>query len=351
MAIFRTAPHRIVLLSLLLCLTGSIQAQPTEEKEKPRLAILDIKAGEGASPALADFSSNMLQTAMVNTRLFTIVERKQLDAVIKEQALKHSGCTDTSCVVQIGQLLAASKIMTGTLVKVGSKYYINAQIVDVELGKLDFAESNSADSLDGLETAIQELAAKIAGRITGVDTSSLVPQKATEWPYIWRSIVFPGWGQYHNGDRGWAKFFAGSFVGLGAAYFGLRTKYLNTAAHYSDPIVPLVPIYLYWNTLEQSSRSSNIALGPTIIIGDMSLSQLKSQEAGERRRLRGAAISLAALYLWNVIHSMVSERNTGVGELNADVPTPVVCSIYYRSEKQFGILTDRQWTASLIFVY
>lgn len=332
----------IFILPLILPL--SVLYSETTEEEKPRLAIMDLKAGDGVSPALAEFTTDMLRTGMVNTRLFTIVDRKQLSVVMKEQAFQQSGCTDTTCVAQIGQLLAANKIMTGTLVKIGSKYYINAQIIDVEKGKLDFAESQSSDSLDAMDLSTRELAAKIAGRITGVDTSTLVPRKATEWPYIWRSIVFPGWGQYHNGDKGWAYFFAGSFIGLEVLGYTLRTKYLHTSAVYSNPVPPVLAIYTYLGTVEPTYRSLYTMGFGSIVLSNLVLSSSKQQLDEQRSQANSVVFAIGILYIWNVIHSMVSERNAG--SVSSTTPSFVV---YPSLISQETISSDRKMNFAIQF--
>lgn len=98
------------------------------------MAVLPFKAKEGVTQSLADFASELVSTGMVKTKLVTLVDRQSMDAVLKEQAFQKSGCTDDSCAVQIGRLLAANKILTGEIIKAGGTMVINARIVDVEKG-------------------------------------------------------------------------------------------------------------------------------------------------------------------------------------------------------------------------
>ena len=80
-----------------------------------------------------------------------------MEAILKEQALQRSGCTDTSCAVRFGQLLAADKVLTGTVSRVETKYIFNINIADVEKGEIDSAESGSTATIADLESATKDL--------------------------------------------------------------------------------------------------------------------------------------------------------------------------------------------------
>ncbi|MDI6641030.1 MAG: SUMF1/EgtB/PvdO family nonheme iron enzyme [Elusimicrobiota bacterium] len=156
---------RVMSLWLILLLSCLAIAQE-EVEEKLRLAILDLGAKD-VSPMTASKVSELLRTAMFNTGLFTVIERNEMETILKEQKLTLTGCVDEKCGLKIGQLLSANKILGGTVMKLGEKIIINARIVDVEKGKLDFAEKTSCTKLDELDTACDEFANKLSARILG----------------------------------------------------------------------------------------------------------------------------------------------------------------------------------------
>ncbi len=135
------------------------------QQDKMRLAILDLQPKNVSTPT-ASMVSDLLRTELFNTGLFMVVERGEMKSVLKEQGFQMSGCTETECAVEVGRLLSARKILVGTIGKLGERYIINARIVDVEKGVMEFGDKASAKSEGDLEGAVTEFANKLAGRIT-----------------------------------------------------------------------------------------------------------------------------------------------------------------------------------------
>lgn len=76
----------------------------------------------------------MIVTAMANTGM-QVVERAQLERVLKEQKLGYSGLLNINTVKKIGGLLGAEGILLGTISDMGNNITINARMVDIESGK------------------------------------------------------------------------------------------------------------------------------------------------------------------------------------------------------------------------
>lgn len=157
-------PTKVILIGILFFILATNNG--FSKDEPMRLAIMDLQA-QGVSAQTAATVSDILRTELVNTGLFTIIERKEMGNILKEQSFQLSGCSDTECAVQIGKLLSARKIMVGTVSKLGNAYIINARIVDVEKGVADFAENTKVSSESDLDTGCATFAMKLAERISG----------------------------------------------------------------------------------------------------------------------------------------------------------------------------------------
>jgi len=165
---------------ILLCLF--IFSLPVSAAQKMRLAILDLKPQNVSGPT-ASMVSDLLRTELFNTGLFRVIERSEMESVLKEQNLQLTGCTDTECAVQLGKILSARKMLIGTIGRLGTKYIINARIVDVERGEMEFGDSAKAASEGDLDMAVKVFAKKLAGRINtknsgGVARSTDIRQPA-----------------------------------------------------------------------------------------------------------------------------------------------------------------------------
>jgi len=211
-------------IALLLIITSNLQAQ------KMRLAIMDLNP-ENVSKPTARMVSEMLRTELFNTGLFRVIERSEMDSILKEQGFQQSGCTETECAVEVGKLLSARKILVGTVGKLGERYIINARIVDVELGEMEFGDRAVADSEGELTDAVVVFADKLAQRITGqrrIIQNKYNNQKKKKYKKetaknpisaCLLSGLFPGVGYYYIGNIGTGILFTSTEIALFACTF------------------------------------------------------------------------------------------------------------------------------------
>jgi hypothetical protein len=120
------------LLLLVLLLPSLAAAQ-----EKTGLAVLQFEP-RNISQAEAVILSDRLRAELVNSRYFNVLEREQMDKILREQKFQLTGaCNDATCLVKVGQLMAVSKMMGGTISKIGNTYTVQARVIDVEKGIID----------------------------------------------------------------------------------------------------------------------------------------------------------------------------------------------------------------------
>jgi len=116
--------YRILLFILL---TTSLFA-------KDIIAVLDLEQ-IGLTPQEATILTQRLTTELIFLDKYQIVERINMDKILKEQKFQKSGCTDSECAVEIGQLLNTDYIVIGNVSKFGSTWTLDARLIDVGLGK------------------------------------------------------------------------------------------------------------------------------------------------------------------------------------------------------------------------
>lgn len=227
---------RTIVLGLLLCGAAPLWGRPAATDTRPTLAILDLKAGEGVSRSMAAIASELLRTAMVKTQLFTVVDRSAIETILKEQALQRTGlCTDSACAVRIGRLLAAQKMLIGSINRAGDRFILVGNIVDVEKARIDFAEYGTIAGAGRLEQGTEEFGRRIAARIAGVEEDSLAGRKP-RWPFVWRSALVPGWGQWHEQRIGGAWAFSVLAAASLANYGSARQEAERARQEYRDTL-------------------------------------------------------------------------------------------------------------------
>ena len=133
-------------------------------------------------------------------------------------------------------------------------------------------------------------------------------QSEADWPFVWRSLLVPGWGQVRNGDTGWGIFFASSIGALSVAYWRARDTYGDAKARFQDQNAPLALTYGFLSGLEPTYRSANIAPVGNILLMSVYGGARRQELDRTKRTVNVMAVGIGALWFWNVMHALVSER-------------------------------------------
>ena len=114
------------------------------------IAVFDF-IGNDVNTNTARTLSDRLRIELVKYNFINVLERNRIDAILEEQAIQMSGCVD-ECLVEVGKLLGATSIITGSIGKVGDYYTINARKINATTGKLENAFGY--DSKLGIESLL-----------------------------------------------------------------------------------------------------------------------------------------------------------------------------------------------------
>jgi len=128
-------------------------ARESSASLKINAAVLDLEARGQASALVAASVSDFIRSGLLESGRFSIVDRSNMETILKEQGFQKSGCTTSDCAVEIGKLLNVEKMVVGTINKVGTRYTISIWLVDVESGKADQPDSVECDADDLLRDA------------------------------------------------------------------------------------------------------------------------------------------------------------------------------------------------------
>ena len=106
----------------------------TVQAEKLVISILDFK-GEDVSEKVLRASYQTLETSLIQSNRFTVVDKKERDAVLKEQQFQQSGLCDDSCIVDLGKYIGAEYLVVGEIIEFPGLYQIDLKILSVETGE------------------------------------------------------------------------------------------------------------------------------------------------------------------------------------------------------------------------
>lgn len=135
--------------------------------EKVKIGILEFQSlnDEAKKDSLGKIISEILTTSFVNSQSFKIIEREQLQKVLKEFNLSQSGIIDTSYAKKIGKITGADAIITGSVIKIGSSLRLDARIIDVESGIILTAEKCTGKlDIESIGIMVEQIVANLANK-------------------------------------------------------------------------------------------------------------------------------------------------------------------------------------------
>ena len=162
---------------LLLLVFAAFPARAQEEK--PRITVLPVQA-VGVPQSISVVISALVESNLVHTKAYTVLSQSDRDRILEAQAGSFEDYADEDHAIQIGKLLSAEQIIMGTVAALGTKYIINAKIIDVTTSETLGAGSISAASVEELDVACAKLTESL---VTGVPPGPVVadsePAQAT----------------------------------------------------------------------------------------------------------------------------------------------------------------------------
>ena len=133
---WRSNMHRLLLFSLLGIFCVSAKAVNANKGEIPMIAVMPL-SGVGVDATSSLVATDALSDELLKTGSVRVMERSQMENILKEQGFQQSGaCDGSECAVQVGKLLSVEKIVVGTFGKIGNSYSLSFRLVDVQTGEI-----------------------------------------------------------------------------------------------------------------------------------------------------------------------------------------------------------------------
>ena len=166
---------------VVLLMAGYLFAEQ-HDHEKISLAVNDLTA-EGVKENESAIISEQLRTELAKFPTIQLVERSQMQEILKEQGFQKSGCINDACAVEIGQLLGVKNIVVGSVGVAGSYTVLSVRVIDVGTGNVIVNES--VKTKGGIDIVLESGIAEAAGKLN----SGLFPQTAYQIPTLSPSSV------------------------------------------------------------------------------------------------------------------------------------------------------------------
>jgi TolB-like protein len=172
----------IIPILFLFTLTSLLSGQTT-------VAIVDFE-GKGVSQTESSALTDRFGSELFNLGVFSLIERSQMNDILEEQGFQQTGCVSAECAVEVGKMVGAEQIITGSISHIGNVFSVSSKIVDVESGRILKMSTYDFEGMIGdlLRTGMRNAVLKLVSGKTPelvVSTGSLYvlsdPSGASVW--------------------------------------------------------------------------------------------------------------------------------------------------------------------------
>ena len=138
----------------------------SSQEQKLAVSILDFN-GEDVRPKVLKACFQRLETSLIESDKFIVIEKSEREEILEEQKIQSSGICDTDCIVEVGQLLGAEYLMVGEIIDLSGLYQIDIKIINVEKGDItekvtQEVEGKVKDLLNAMESASNEIIRRLS---------------------------------------------------------------------------------------------------------------------------------------------------------------------------------------------
>lgn len=170
-------------VSLIIMLLMAFAMTVTAQNKKMKIAVMDFKAGVGVNANEVEGLSDMLINTMYESGKFSIVERSQINQVLKEQKFQASELTNEQ-LAKVGRILGVESVLIGTVNflaehknpdgSMTGEYNVDIRAVDVESGEVVTTAGAAKSSGSTYRAMMEKIARQLAENLTGEKTVEVV---------------------------------------------------------------------------------------------------------------------------------------------------------------------------------
>ena len=84
-----------------------------------------------------DMAESVLRVVTTKTEQFNVIDKLDLQEIIKENEIDVSNCFGKKCLLSVGKAAKVNKVITGSIESLGKKIVVTVKILNVQSGEYD----------------------------------------------------------------------------------------------------------------------------------------------------------------------------------------------------------------------
>jgi sulfatase modifying factor 1 len=159
----RIAFSSLALLLLLFSLSLAVEKRTKAPRDLSNyIAVFDLDVVGKVDKDISRPLTDSVRHAIVKSGTFKVMDRANMDRILKEQAFQMSGTVAKEKMVEAGQMLGVGKIVIGSIGIVGRTYMISLSLVNIESGETERVEEDTCKcELDELIESVKRASNKL----------------------------------------------------------------------------------------------------------------------------------------------------------------------------------------------
>ena len=134
----------LLVFIFIVFVAGAISAQQLElkeaitrsargiEEELPQRAKVIVLNFESPAKPFSDYVIDELSGELIEGNKITVVDRRNLSAIMDEMKFQYSGYVSDESMQSIGKMIGAQAVISGSLTDVGANYRFRIRVINVE---------------------------------------------------------------------------------------------------------------------------------------------------------------------------------------------------------------------------
>ncbi len=213
------------------------------------VATFDV-TGNAVTKDEADAITELYITELVRTNKVNVVDRANFDKLIKEMSFQTGDWSNPEKTIALGNALNAQIIARGQIIKLGSKMYLSATVIDAKTAKVISSARKQFDNIDDIFNLLKPFADDLVISLSRVDV---------DWENLEIGSLGPGGGLIFHIEGN--KYYECSEL-LGVADWESGAEAMCKAykgGGYTDWYLPTEDElnYIYWNLRKTGKISGN----------------------------------------------------------------------------------------------
>ena len=207
------------------------------------VAVLSFETTEGRTEArdLGEAAAILINQNLISVPNISVVEREKLEDIIEEIGLSQTGLTSDE--IEVGNLLNVQFLIAGAVADLGNRFLLAARFINVETGNV-----------------LQSASVEIPSNSFLMISSELVMIKKYPITAAFRSMIFPGWGQFYNDKPRKGSIILGSELLMAASTISSYILYKQSKDAYDRSTQRDVASDNY-SEMEKYAQSNWVSLG------------------------------------------------------------------------------------------